>query len=149
MYNTGHRTITATWYNVQFCHMSSPVCLWGNLLSWLMFRNGQQQDTCGLGGWLNQLFGHFYLKGYPHIMDVPGYGISSTWKLCTPWWTIMLICKPELFLATLKIQVCLLLFYLPSNHLLLTFSVRAFKSDFVFAVRTHQPFKCTALMFEA
>jgi len=49
----------------QFCNMSSLVCLWGNLLSWLMFRNGQQHKTCGLGGWPNQLFGHFYFKRLP------------------------------------------------------------------------------------
>jgi hypothetical protein len=59
------------------------------------------------------------LKGYPHIMDVPGYGISSSWKLCISWGTIVMRCKPNLFLATLKIKVCLLFLFLPSNHLLL------------------------------
>lgn len=107
MYNTGHRTITATWYYVHFCHMSSLVCLWGNLLSWLMFRNGQQRDTCGLSGWPNQLFGHLYFKRLPSH-----YGCSRLWnfihlEIMYPLWTNMMICKPKLFLATLKIQVCL------------------------------------------
>jgi hypothetical protein len=49
----------------QFCHMSSLVYLWGCLLSCVKFRNKQQHETCGLGRWPNQLFGHFYFKRLP------------------------------------------------------------------------------------